>query len=112
MKKGKKKDYAKYLKGVDASTSVENPNTFMAELQQLRSGNYGQNLVSKSKYTIRGSLLGLVVGAAVSMYYKKNMFFGAVIGAVAGTVTGHIIGEIIINSKNKANAEQKSEPAV
>jgi len=44
---------------------VESPSSFIASLQKIKGGNYGQNLVSKSKYTIRGSLLGLVVGAAV-----------------------------------------------
>jgi hypothetical protein len=101
----KQKDYSKYLKAADASSSIESPNSFMANLRQLKEGNYGQNLVSKSKYTIRGSLLGLVVGSAASMYYKKNMFFGAVIGAVAGTAIGHIIGDKIINAKIKTNEQ-------
>jgi uncharacterized protein YqgC (DUF456 family) len=102
MKK-KEKDYSKYLKAADASVTMESPNSFMASLQQMKEGNYGQNLVSKSKYTIRGSLIGLALGAAVSMYYKKSMFFGAVIGAISGTAIGHVIGEKIINSKNKKN---------
>lgn len=103
--KRKNKDYSKYLKAADASTTVESPNTFLTNLQKIKEGNYGQDLVSKSKYTIRGSLIGLVVGAAASMYYKKNMFFGAVIGAVAGTAIGHIIGQKIINNKIKANEQ-------
>jgi uncharacterized protein YqgC (DUF456 family) len=107
-----KKDYSKYLKSADASSGIQSPSDFLKNLQQLKEGNYGQNLVSKSKYTIRGSLLGLIIGAAISMYYKKNMFFGAVIGTVAGTAIGYIIGEKIINSKNKTNESEITESAI
>lgn len=104
--KPEKLTYEKYreLFGTDGDTTSGNdvtPNKFIENLKSIKDGNYGQNMVSKSKYTIRGSLIGLVGGAAYSMYYKKSLFFGAIIGAIIGTALGNVYGELVSKKAKK-----------
>lgn len=111
--KPEKLTYEKYREmfgsdGVTTENKNVTPNKFLESLKSVKDGNYGQNMVSKSKFTVRGSLLGLVGGAAISMYYKKSLFFGAILGAIAGTALGNIYGDYI-NKKNKKKEIKNQE---
>jgi hypothetical protein len=104
-------DYKEYLKTTGETISASNlsiPNAqdFIQKIKSVKDGNYGQSLVSKSKFTVRGSLIVGAVGVALAMYLKKSLLFGALIGIVTGTMIGHVIGTMI-EQKNltKTNAK-------
>jgi hypothetical protein len=105
-------DYKEYLQmsgntiEVKESNNTINPKGFLENLKAIKNGNYGQNLLSKSKFTVRGSLIGGALGIGVAMYYKKSLLFGALIGIVSGTILAHIVSELKFQSnisKNKTN---------
>ena len=86
------------------------PKDLLNKLHNLTGPNYGTNLISKSKYTVRGSFIGLAVGAGIAMYFKKSIIGGAVLGGMGGTFVGYQIGNYIQKQQDKLNQEQeKSE---
>jgi hypothetical protein len=92
------------------------PAKFLESIKKVASGNFSSEIISKSKYTVRGSMIGLVGGAAVAMFYKKNLFFGALIGTLSGLAVGHMVGVLIVNkglnSKINTSKDEKSQPTV
>jgi len=82
-------------------------------MKRFADGSFSFEMISKSKYTIRGSLIGLVAGAATGMYFKKSVFFFALMGSISGLIGGHLFGTYMINkglTNQNTKKDEKSEP--
>ena len=75
------------------------PADFLKKIHSVTGANYGSDLINKSKYTVKGSLIGLFAGVAIAMYFKKRIIIGAVGGVVVGTFVAYGIQSL---SKKKA----------
>jgi uncharacterized membrane protein len=53
-------------------------------------------VITKSKYTVKGGLIGGIGGVLACMYYKKPWFFGAIVGGTIGVLAGNVYGNISI----------------
>ena len=96
-------DYQSQIQGgdsTDKSKTLSNLSSdFLQNIKNLRDPGYASSLLSKSKYTIKGSLAGGVIGFGVSMYFKQSLLFGVLIGILAGGAIGHILGEQLANKQ-------------
>jgi uncharacterized protein YqgC (DUF456 family) len=95
-------DYAEYQSQIVSNEKTGEKKTIgsvssdlIDKIKQFRDPAYTTTFLAKSKYTVRGSLAGGVIGVGVSMYYKQSLLFGALMGILAGGVIGHVIGEYL-----------------
>ena len=109
--------YGADAKTVDSIDPSQYPSNFLERMQKIVNGSFAGEFLTKSKYAIRGSLIGLVTGAVIAMYFKKSVFFYALIGTMGGIVVGHFAGEFIINkglvsTNTTSNGQKVTKPTV
>jgi hypothetical protein len=68
---------------------------------------YGASLVNSNKWTIRAALIGLVVGSAAALYFKRGVFGGAILGAVGGTLVGLAVSKLQDDKAKKLEESKK-----
>jgi hypothetical protein len=69
------------------------PKDLLTKLHNLTGTDFGARLISKSKYTIRGSFIGAGLGAGLAMYFKKSIMGGIVLFGMGGALIGYKIGD-------------------
>lgn len=65
------------------------PKDMIGRIEKFTGEDYVSNLINRSKYTVTGSAVGLILGIGVSMFLKKGKWGGAIIGAMAGAGIGY-----------------------
>lgn len=63
-------------------------------VKAMKAGNFSTGVMEKTKYGIRGGVVGGVAGLCTALYYKKSYL----IFIVAGGAIGAFIGNILYNS--------------
>lgn len=67
------------------------PKDLINKLHNITGDNYSTNLISKSKETVRYSLIGAAFGAAMAMYFRKSIMGGFLFGGLSGTGLGYMV---------------------
>lgn len=77
---------------------MEEPNIYqdaINNIKRIKQSDASETFWEKSKLAIRGSATGLVLGLMYGWYFKKNIYFMAVIGAISGGVINYFYIENI-----------------
>lgn len=87
-----------------------NTNSSPAEsLKNIKNLKKPSLLLSKSKYTVRGGVLGGILGLSLAYYTQKNRVISTVVGIVLGSIGGDFYSKLVnnINIKKESNASDK-----
>jgi hypothetical protein len=57
----------------------------------LKSQDTHDTFIQKTKTTIKGSAVGVVVGLMYGWYYKKNLYVTAILGAIGGGAVNYFL---------------------
>jgi hypothetical protein len=60
-------------------------------VKTLKSQDAHDTVIQKTKTTIKGSAVGVVVGLMYGWYYKKNLYVCAILGAVGGGAVNYFV---------------------
>jgi ABC-type amino acid transport system permease subunit len=60
-------------------------------VKTLKSQDAHDTFIQKTKTTIKGSAVGVVVGLMYGWYYKKNLYVTAILGAVGGGAVNYFV---------------------
>lgn len=67
------------------------PAEIMDELIKIRNTNFRDKMFTKTKGTVNGAFIGMLVGAAIGLYKRTNIFVAASLGALGGGLIGNIV---------------------
>lgn len=55
---------------------------------------YSTDTFSLLRNNVRGMVIGGIIGLGAGMYFKKNLYFTALMGGIAGGIFNHFINKI------------------
>ena len=89
-------DYKEYLATDATDAVIDTTPTISSDILSKIKNTSTRDVITKSKYTVRGGLIGGIGGVIACMYYKKPWFFGAIVGGTIGVLAGNVYGNISI----------------
>jgi hypothetical protein len=83
---------------LNIDTGQPDPKAILKKVKGIKNPS---SLINRSKYSIRGAIIGLALGFMVSAHYRKSKMMGSVIGVIGGALCGDLYVKLTDKVKNK-----------
>jgi len=105
---GEEKIKLQAAKKVKSSTAIEIPKEYREQMDKIKNTNIVGSIVSKSRNSVNGMLIGAGIGLLLAVVLKQSKFGGIIIGATGGGLIGYKMTGAE-KKKNTTTEEPKTE---